>query len=563
MASHAVFAVNGVVIDLENELLIAASGTPIRLRRQSYAVLRYLHRQAGRLVTKEDLAQAVWPGIAVTDDSLVQCIHEIRVALGDEAHAIVKTVRGRGYRLVLPEDGSDTVVTKRHAIAGIWRHFRQPALLAAALVWLAVALAPAAIDMSMSDTRAKGPGLPAETTNQEAHDALLLGLQRLRLGTEADTVAAIGHFERAAKYDPQYGRSYAAIAAAQQRMIESGWLTMAGIDLDRAHKELQANLAKTKQRPSALGYVVMANQARHSDRIADAYALIEKAKALEPNQLEVLLGEAALLNATGRAVKAEAVLRQAMIVDPEFSPVTLRLLSVAVFQQGRYSEASAIVERIAAQGAATMGDYITQVASLGHLDAVEGVADAVARYNELAIPAGRDLMSVQEAQWHWHDELISYHPAYVGKLTEGLRLAGIPEGAGTDLPFAAYQSLIKRDLDGEFTVAGVTEIGAPAAGSLFDRGVRFVDVRPRASYKKGHVPGAINLSLATELSREELNKVAPPDDYIVFYCNSRYCDESALAAAKAVRWGYKRVFRMRGGMPAWKKADCPTEMASR
>ena len=43
---------------------------------------------------------AVWPGIAVTDDSLVQCIGEIRRAIGDEAHAVVRTVPRRGYRLV-------------------------------------------------------------------------------------------------------------------------------------------------------------------------------------------------------------------------------------------------------------------------------------------------------------------------------------------------------------------------------------------------------------------------------------------------------------------------------
>ncbi len=45
--------------------------------------------------------QVVWPGVAVTDDSLVQCIHEIRCALGDEKHAVLKTVPKRGYRLNL------------------------------------------------------------------------------------------------------------------------------------------------------------------------------------------------------------------------------------------------------------------------------------------------------------------------------------------------------------------------------------------------------------------------------------------------------------------------------
>ena len=40
---------------------------------------------------------AIWPDAAVTDDSLVQCLVEIRRALGDD-QAWVHTARGRGYR---------------------------------------------------------------------------------------------------------------------------------------------------------------------------------------------------------------------------------------------------------------------------------------------------------------------------------------------------------------------------------------------------------------------------------------------------------------------------------
>ena len=40
--------------------------------------------------------ESVWEDVAVTDDSLVQCLMEIRRALGD-GHDVVKTIRGRGY----------------------------------------------------------------------------------------------------------------------------------------------------------------------------------------------------------------------------------------------------------------------------------------------------------------------------------------------------------------------------------------------------------------------------------------------------------------------------------
>jgi TolB-like protein/DNA-binding winged helix-turn-helix (wHTH) protein/Tfp pilus assembly protein PilF len=99
-------AINGVTADFGSETLRDQSGAPVDLRPQAFAVLRYFVEQAGRLVTKDELMQAVWPGIAVTDDSLVQCVHEIRRALHDDSHAVLKTVPRRGYRLDLPSTGA-------------------------------------------------------------------------------------------------------------------------------------------------------------------------------------------------------------------------------------------------------------------------------------------------------------------------------------------------------------------------------------------------------------------------------------------------------------------------
>jgi DNA-binding winged helix-turn-helix (wHTH) protein/tetratricopeptide (TPR) repeat protein len=72
-------------------------GAVLELRQQSLAVLNHLVENAGRLVSKQELFQAVWGGAARTDDSLVQCVKDIRQALGDSDHRIVKTVHGRGY----------------------------------------------------------------------------------------------------------------------------------------------------------------------------------------------------------------------------------------------------------------------------------------------------------------------------------------------------------------------------------------------------------------------------------------------------------------------------------
>jgi TolB-like protein len=103
--------VNGVVVDLVAETLRDRDGRPVELRPRAFAVLRHLVENPGRLVTKNELIAAVWPGLAVTDDSLVQCIHEIRRALGDEARSVLKTVPRRGYKLASPDAGADPAAT--------------------------------------------------------------------------------------------------------------------------------------------------------------------------------------------------------------------------------------------------------------------------------------------------------------------------------------------------------------------------------------------------------------------------------------------------------------------
>jgi DNA-binding winged helix-turn-helix (wHTH) protein/tetratricopeptide (TPR) repeat protein len=79
---------------------VLRDGVEVELRTQSFAVLSHLASHPGRLVSKDELFDAIWSGVARTDDSLVQCITEIRKALGDADHRIIKTVRGKGYRFV-------------------------------------------------------------------------------------------------------------------------------------------------------------------------------------------------------------------------------------------------------------------------------------------------------------------------------------------------------------------------------------------------------------------------------------------------------------------------------
>ena len=90
------------VLDLRRGSLLV-DGREVALRPKTFAVLQYIVERPGRLVSKEELLEAVWPNLVVTDDTLVQSIGELRRALGDagaqaDRHRAAPrlSLRGRG-----------------------------------------------------------------------------------------------------------------------------------------------------------------------------------------------------------------------------------------------------------------------------------------------------------------------------------------------------------------------------------------------------------------------------------------------------------------------------------
>jgi len=72
-------------------------GKVIVLRPKAEALLRALVTHPRRLLGREELIATVWPHAVVTDDSLVQCIGELRVALEDRGQRLIRTMPRRGY----------------------------------------------------------------------------------------------------------------------------------------------------------------------------------------------------------------------------------------------------------------------------------------------------------------------------------------------------------------------------------------------------------------------------------------------------------------------------------
>src|SRR6185436_1087334 len=93
---HRKYVFDGFTVDFTRGSLMR-EGEELKLRPKSFKALTYLVENAGRLISKEELIAEIWPDAAVTDDSLVQCLIDIRKVLGGDAQRYIKTVPRRGY----------------------------------------------------------------------------------------------------------------------------------------------------------------------------------------------------------------------------------------------------------------------------------------------------------------------------------------------------------------------------------------------------------------------------------------------------------------------------------
>lgn len=146
-----------------NELIRGAEA--VRVEPKAMDVLTLLADRAGRVVSREELFLAIWPGVVVGDEALTQTIIKLRKALGDNPRtpSYIETIAKRGYRLVAPvtqtEPGERIAVPAQRAPPT--RLFRAPWVAAlvlaaaiAALYVFSILRTPALVDTEREDSRA-------------------------------------------------------------------------------------------------------------------------------------------------------------------------------------------------------------------------------------------------------------------------------------------------------------------------------------------------------------------------------------------------------------------------
>jgi DNA-binding winged helix-turn-helix (wHTH) protein/serine/threonine protein kinase len=83
----------------ESRLELRVGGAPVDIELKPLEILIQLLERSGEVVTKNQLLDAVWPGLTVVEGSLSTAVHKLRKALRDDASSIVVTVPRVGYRL--------------------------------------------------------------------------------------------------------------------------------------------------------------------------------------------------------------------------------------------------------------------------------------------------------------------------------------------------------------------------------------------------------------------------------------------------------------------------------
>jgi len=122
--------------------------------------------------------------------------------------------------------------------------------------------------------------------------------------------------------------------------------------------------------------------------------------------------------------------------------------------------------------------------------------------------------------------------------------------------FAATLIAVSASYAGEFPDISIEDLKKAIA----DKKVTVIDVNGPSSYKKGHVPSAVDFSSVNG----KLAAVLPKDKnaLVVAYCGGPSCSAYKKAATEAEKLGYKNVKHLSAGISGWLQAGEKTEKAN-
>jgi DNA-binding winged helix-turn-helix (wHTH) protein/tetratricopeptide (TPR) repeat protein len=339
-------ALGGFVLDRARGQLLDAAGQPVPLRPKAWAMLLHLAQHAGEVVEREALLDAVWPDVTVTDDSVTQCVAELRRALGEAGPRLLRTVPRRGYVLdvapAAPVPMVETVVVEPPALQPVAERVapvRRRWWLPAGVVAMAVALL---LSWSAPWRAASPPPAPVATAPAAPPAEIAAPLYREGLAAMEVERPRGGHwlaaralFLRAIEAAPDWAPPYSVAIYSYTNMINAGFSANAEAD-QRAAELLLERLFVL--RPGAWQtFNAEAAVRRVQRRHADALAAYEKVVFLNPSVLPARANAGLMLVLLGRPAEAVDRLRATIAMasgEHPFLAYWQAVLGVALLHAG-------------------------------------------------------------------------------------------------------------------------------------------------------------------------------------------------------------------------------------
>ena len=398
-------------------------------------------------------------------------------------------------------------------------------------------------------------GIATESTNPEANKAFLRGWQAYRQGTPDDLTKAITDLELAIELDPDFSPASSALAAAYWDISLNGWSKSLNLFPSEAREQSRLSLAVAMKQPSALSIGIAAERAALFYR-KPTIALAEAARAIDLDANDPaghLAMATALLKANKPADAADSI-HTAMLLDPQFPASYLTRLGQAELMMGQYEKASMTLEKAAKRNPDNDWNFVYLAAAYGYLALDQKATIAIDMANTLRAKAGWGELTIQTIGVHRDSGGRRYYLNWFGDLKplrEGLIKAGVPRESNW------HNLIITNDSGNE--VKGAVTIDAKTAKSLHERDVPFVDIW--FLYMQGRISGAHYLDVWTyEFNNHSLGEIARKDQEIVIYSSRDDVGRwGPQAVARAVSWGYEKIYFMNTGLGGWKAAGYPVE----
>lgn len=405
------FQLGDIAFDLNTATLSDKDGQPVPLRNKSKAVLIYLLERRNRTVTKTEILDSVWADVTVSDESLVQCIADIRRLIGADARQIVETVPREGYRLNAQEPK-----TRKGP-----RSFVLP--VAAAVVLAVVAFwfyregerSPFSepLPARVAETQAAPP---PGTKSTEAYLEVLQGRVSAGRFGQDESLSAERHFRRAIAIDPNYARAYAELGTLLAVRFENDWNVLE--EADKSKALFYAKRAAELDPDLWLAHYALGRLYSVLEDFGASERHLEAAMSLQPENEDARAYYAVVMNLQGRSEEAIEILEPVVRSHPSPPFWYYFALGHALFNAQRFEDAEQALTRCLDLAGNSPYCLRYLIGTLGELERHDEARAAGEKYVSLGFELAVEPML----------ELVRFHHSGDReRLRSALRHAGVPE----------------------------------------------------------------------------------------------------------------------------------------